>query len=162
MEPSEWRYKVSPFQRMRGVILRAGFRLSPGDPRPIEARMKSHRADRESKGHFLYPCAGSVFKNNRAFGAPTGQLVDSLGLKGRSIGGAQIAPYHGNIVINTGGATARDVRALIELMETEVLRELGLRLEREVILAGEWETVAPRADQGSPSPRRVNVAFIVR
>jgi UDP-N-acetylmuramate dehydrogenase len=138
MDPAEWRYKMSPFQRMRGVILRAGFRLSPGDPSQVEARMKGHRADRESKGHFLYPCAGSVFKNNRAFGAPTGQLVDSLGLKGRSIGGAQIAPYHANIVINTGGATARDVRALIELMETEVLRKLGHRLEREVILAGEW------------------------
>lgn len=152
MDPSEWRYKMSPFQRMHGVILRAGFRLSPGDPRRIEAQMKGHRADRESKGHFLYPCAGSVFKNDRAFGAPTGQLVDSLGLKGRSIGGAQIAPYHGNIVINTGGATARDVRALIELMETEVLRKLGHHLEREIILAGEWETVAPQADQGSPSP----------
>ncbi len=100
--------------------------------------MKGHRADREGKGHFLYPCAGSVFKNNRAFGAPTGQLLDSLGLKGRSIGGAQVAPYHGNIVINTGGATAADVRALIELMETEALRARGLRLEREVILTGEW------------------------
>jgi UDP-N-acetylmuramate dehydrogenase len=138
MDPSEWRYKVSPFQGMRSVILQAGFRLAPGDPIAIEARMKSHRRDRESKGHFLYPCAGSVFKNNRAFGAPTGQLVDSLGLKGRGIGGAQIAPYHGNIVINTGGATARDVRELIELMESEVMRALGFKLEREVLLVGDW------------------------
>jgi UDP-N-acetylmuramate dehydrogenase len=137
-EPSEWRYKVSPFQGMGGVIVRAGFRLVHGDAQAIEAKMKSHRADRESKGHFLYPCAGSVFKNNRAFGAPTGQLLDSLGLKGRSVGGAQVAPYHGNIVINTGGATARDVLALIELMEAEVLRAWGFKLEREVILAGEW------------------------
>ena len=68
------------------------------------------------------------------------------------MGGAQIAPYHGNIVINMGGATARDVRALIELVETEVLRKLGHRLEREIILAGEWDTVAPRAEQGSPPP----------
>ena len=69
--------------------------------------MQEHRQDRERKGHFLFPCAGSVFKNNRAFGAPTGVIVDSLGLKGRRIGGAQIAPFHGNIIINTGGATAR-------------------------------------------------------
>ena len=69
--------------------------------------MRDHRQDREKKGHFLFPCAGSVFKNNRAFGAPTGQLVDSLGLKGRRIGGAQIAPFHGNIFINTGGARRR-------------------------------------------------------
>jgi UDP-N-acetylmuramate dehydrogenase len=137
-DPSEWRYKVSPFQGMGGVIVRAGFRLAPGDAPAVEAKMKSHRADRESKGHFLYPCAGSVFKNNRAFGAPTGQLLDSLGLKGRSAGGAQVAPYHGNIVINTGGATARDVLTLIEMMEAEVLRARGFTLEREVIVAGEW------------------------
>jgi UDP-N-acetylmuramate dehydrogenase len=104
----------------------------------MEELMKEHRRDRERKGHFLFPCAGSVFKNNRAFGAPTGQIVDSLGLKGRRIGGAQIAPFHGNIIVNTGGATARDVRALIELVEEEVRRARGFTLEREVILVGEW------------------------
>lgn len=138
MRRDEWDYKVSPFQGMRGVILQAGFRLAPGNPRQIEDRMQEHRQDRERKGHFLFPCAGSVFKNNRAFGAPTGVIVDSLGLKGRRIGGAQVAPFHGNIIINTGGATAQDVRALIELVEDEVRRRLGFRLEREVLLVGEW------------------------
>jgi UDP-N-acetylmuramate dehydrogenase len=138
MRRDEWDYKVSPFQGMRGVILQAGFRLAPGNPRQIEDRMQEHRQDRERKGHFLFPCAGSVFKNNRAFGAPTGVIVDSLGLKGRRIGGAQVAPFHGNIIVNTGGATARDVRALIELVEEEVRRRLGFRLEREVLLVGEW------------------------
>jgi UDP-N-acetylmuramate dehydrogenase len=79
-----------------------------------------------------------VFKNNRAFGAPTGVIVDSLGLKGRRIGGAQVAPFHGNIIVNTGGATARDVLALIELVEDEVRRRRGFQLEREVLLVGEW------------------------
>ena len=138
MRRDEWAYKVSPFQGMRGVILRAGFRLAPGSPRQIEDTMQEHRQDRERKGHFLFPCAGSVFKNNRAFGAPTGVLVDSLGLKGRRIGGAQVAPFHGNIIINTGGATAGDVLALIELVEDEVRRRLGFPLEREVLLVGEW------------------------
>jgi len=140
MNPAEWDYKRSPFQGMQGVIHRAGFRLSSGDPARIEQLMEEHRQDRASKGHFLFPCAGSVFKNNRAFGAPTGRLVDSLGLKGRRIGGAQVAPFHGNIIINTGGATAGDVRALIELVEEEVRRGLGFRLEREVLLVGEWST----------------------
>jgi UDP-N-acetylmuramate dehydrogenase len=135
---ADWDYKRSPFQRGGAVILRAAFRLSPGDPRRIEELMRDHRQDREKKGHFLFPCAGSVFKNNRAFGAPTGKLVDSLGLKGRRIGGAQVAPFHGNIIINAGGATARDVRMLVELVEGEVLRGLGFSLEREVILAGDW------------------------
>ncbi|MGD0724399.1 MAG: UDP-N-acetylmuramate dehydrogenase [Spirochaetia bacterium] len=138
MRRDEWDYKVSPFQGMRGVILRAGFRLAPGNPRQVEDRMQEHRQDREKKGHFLFPCAGSVFKNNRAFGAPTGVIVDSLGMKGRRIGGAQVAPFHGNIIVNTGGATARDVLALIELVEDEVRRRLGFHLEREVLLVGEW------------------------
>jgi UDP-N-acetylmuramate dehydrogenase len=138
MDRSQWDYKRSPFQRMRAVILRAGFRLAPGDPSRIQAEMDAHHDDRVTKGHFLFPCAGSVFKNNRAFGAPTGKLVDSLGLKGRRIGGAQVAPYHGNIIINTGDASARDVRALIELVEGEVAARLGFSLEREVVLAGEW------------------------
>jgi UDP-N-acetylmuramate dehydrogenase len=138
MRRDEWDYKVSPFQGMRGVILRAGFRLAPGNPRQVEDRMQEHRQDREKKGHFLFPCAGSVFKNNRAFGAPTGVIVDSLGMKGRRIGGAQVATFHGNIIVNTGGATARDVLALIELVEDEVRRRLGFHLEREVLLVGEW------------------------
>ena len=138
MRRSEWEYKVSPFQRMRGVILQAGFRLAPGNPLHIEDLMEEHKRDRERKGHFLFPCAGSVFKNNRAFGAPTGVIVDSLGLKGRRIGGAQVAPFHGNIIVNTGGATARDVLALIELVEDEVRRRRGFQLEREVLLVGEW------------------------
>jgi UDP-N-acetylmuramate dehydrogenase len=138
MDRADWDYKRSPFQRDGAVILRAAFRLSPGDPRLMRELMADHRQDREKKGHFLFPCAGSVFKNNRAFGAPTGKLVDSLGLKGRRMGGAQIAPFHGNIIVNTGGASARDVRALVELVEEEVVRSLGFSLEREVILAGDW------------------------
>ncbi len=138
VDPSRWSYKVSPFQSGGRVILRAGMRLAPGDRGRISALMEDHRADRERKGHFLYPCAGSVFKNNRDFGAPTGKIIDSLGLKGRRIGGAQIAPFHGNIIINTGQATAGDVRSLILLMEEEVEKRLGLRLEREVLLVGDW------------------------
>jgi UDP-N-acetylmuramate dehydrogenase len=134
----EWGYKLSPFQGTRRVVLSAGFRLTPGDPREVRAKMETHRRDREAKGHFLFPCAGSVFKNNRAFGAPTGKLLDSLGLKGRRIGGAQVAPFHGNIFINVGGATAADMKALIELAEKETQEKLGFSLEREVILAGEW------------------------
>jgi UDP-N-acetylmuramate dehydrogenase len=138
MSRADWEYKRSPFQQGSAVILRAGFRLAPGDPHLMGELMRDHRQDREKKGHFLFPCAGSVFKNNRAFGAPTGKLVDSLGLKGRRIGGAQIAPFHGNIIVNTGGASARDVRALIDLVEKEVRSSLGFSLEREVILAGDW------------------------
>ncbi len=138
IDPSRWAYKLSPFQTGSRVILRAGMRLAPGDRSAVSAAMAEHRADRERKGHFLYPCAGSVFKNNRDFGAPTGKIIDSLGLKGRRIGGAQIAPFHGNIIINTDRATAHEVRSLIVMIEEEVQKKLGLNLEREVLLIGEW------------------------
>jgi len=138
IDPKEWSYKRSPFQGNDWLILKAGLELTPGDPVEIQASMSDHRQDRERKGHFRYPCAGSVFKNNRAFGAPTGKLVDSLGLNGRRIGGAQIAPYHGNIIINTDRAAAADVRELIELVEREVRVQLGFQLEREVLLVGDW------------------------
>ena len=138
IEPAQWSYKVSPFQSGGRMILRAGMRLAPGDSERIATLMSDHRADRERKGHFLYPCAGSVFKNNRDFGAPTGKIIDSLGLKGRRIGGAQVAPFHGNIIINTGQAMAHEVRSLILAIEEEVESKLGLRLEREVLLVGEW------------------------
>ena len=139
MNRADWSYKRSPFQDGRHVILEAGLRLAPGERSVMEKLMRSHRSDREGKGHFLHPCAGSIFKNNRTFGAPTGQLIDSLGLKGTRIGGAQVAPFHGNIFINTGDARATDMRALIELVEREVRARLGLELEREVILVGDWD-----------------------
>jgi len=139
MRRDDWSYKHSPFQDARRVILSAAFRLAPGNRAEMQTLMQSHRADRERKGHFLHPCAGSIFKNNRAFGAPTGQLIDSLGLKGTRLGGAQVAPFHGNIFINTGDARASDMRALIELVAGEVRTRLGLELEKEVILVGDWQ-----------------------
>jgi UDP-N-acetylmuramate dehydrogenase len=133
MRREDWGYKRSPFQDARRVILSAAFRLSPGSRADMRTLMNSHRQDRDKKGHFLHPCAGSIFKNNRAFGAPTGQIIDSLGLKGTRLGGAQVAPFHGNIFINTGGAKASEMRALIELVAGEVRARLGLELEKEVI-----------------------------
>ncbi len=138
MKKGDWAYKRSPFQAIAGAILSAGFALTPGDPGRIAAEMADHRQDRERKGHFLFPCAGSIFKNNRAFGAPTGKLIDSLGLKGTRAGGAQVAPFHGNIIVNADHARAVDVLSLIELLEREVSRCLGFKLEREVILVGDW------------------------
>jgi UDP-N-acetylmuramate dehydrogenase len=102
-------------------------------PERIRDEMEQNRKDRESKGHYRFPSAGSVFKNNRAFGKPTGQLIDALGLKGHTIGDAQIAPWHGNIIINKGKAKSSDILALVEFMEERVKTELGLKLEREII-----------------------------
>jgi UDP-N-acetylmuramate dehydrogenase len=138
MQKDDWDYKRSPFQGMHGAILSAGFTLARGDPDRITAEMARHQEDRVRKGHFLHPCAGSIFKNNRAFGAPTGKLIDSLGLKGVRSGGAQVAPFHGNIIINIDRARAADVLSLMETLEREVRARLGFELEREVRVVGDW------------------------
>lgn len=135
---SEYSYKRSPFQRMEAIITSATFALLPGDRDSIRAAMIERRLDRMRKGHYLAPSVGSIFKNNRAFGEPTGRIIDSLGLRGFSIGDARVAEYHANIVINTGAATASEILDVIKHIEARVLAERGLRLEREVLLVGAW------------------------
>ena len=156
--PLEWGYKTSPFNKEEKDELRpspsfgafapgqaefaalasVSFRLGRGGKAALLAEAARCRDDREQKGHFRLPSAGSVFKNNEAFGRPTGAIIDELGLRGLQEGGAMIAPWHGNIIVNNGGATARDIRRLIERVAAIVYEKRGLQLEREVIFAGEW------------------------
>jgi len=131
-------YKQSPFQRMDCVILNASFKLEKGDKEKMLIKTAEYRKDREKKGHYLFPCAGSAFKNNRDFGKPTGQIIDELGLKSRQIGGAQIAPFHGNIIINAGKASASDIRALMDETAVKVKEKTGFILEPEILFIGEW------------------------
>jgi len=131
-------YKKSPFQGKRQFILNAEFNLKPDDKPAIRKRMEKNRADRKEKGHYLFPCAGSAFKNNRDFGRPTGRIIDELGLKGYMVGGSQIAPYHGNIIINTGNATASDIRALADDVAAKVKDATGFILEPEILFIGEF------------------------
>ena len=137
-ELSEFSYKVSPYQKRSCVILGAAFALEERNRDDILAEMHEHREDREKKGHFGAPSAGSIFKNSRSFGMPTGKLIDTLGLRGSQIGGAKVSDRHANIIINSGGATAGDVLALIEFVEERVRRSYGYELEREVLLVGRW------------------------
>jgi len=138
-QSAEFGYKRSPFQNMDCLILSASFELIKGSKDKILTEMKKNRQDRQAKGHYDFPCAGSAFKNNRNFGKPTGQIIDELGLRGFSINGAQIAPFHGNIVINTGNATAADIRALMDEVAAKVKTATGFILEPEILFAGEWQ-----------------------
>jgi UDP-N-acetylmuramate dehydrogenase len=135
---AEFGYKKSPFQKGGILILSATFQLKPGESQDIRAKMDAHRKDREAKGHYRCPSAGSVFKNNQAFGKPTGQIIDELGMRGLQKGGAQIAPWHGNIIVNSGNASAGDIRALIEETATKVQAATGFSLEPEVLFIGDW------------------------
>jgi UDP-N-acetylmuramate dehydrogenase len=135
---SEFSYKRSPFQRRDAFILSAVFQLSPGNTEEILAHMDANRRDREEKGHYRFPSAGSVFKNNPEFGKPTGKIIDELGLRGLQIGGARIADWHGNFIINTGGASAKDIRALTEEAAARVKEATGFILEPEILFVGDW------------------------
>ncbi len=95
---------------------------------------KDIETDRNNKRHFDYPSCGSVFKNNRAFGAPTGTIIDRLGLKGMSHGGAMVSPHHGNVIINYRNASAADVLYLIDYASDMVYKEHGIRPENEVVI----------------------------
>jgi len=145
---SPWGYKRSPYQPDRGVtggggelILEATFRLTRLDDEGAArsaAVMRGRRADREAKGHYRLPSAGSVFKNDRSFGAPAGKLLDGLGLRGRRIGDAMVSPWHANIFVNAGHACAADMRALVEMAQAEARAKLHLELEPEVLMVGEF------------------------
>ncbi|MDR3174171.1 MAG: UDP-N-acetylmuramate dehydrogenase [Treponema sp.] len=137
--PGDFGYKKSPFQGRRTLILGALLALAGGESGEIRREMEEHIRDRELKGHYLYPSAGSVFKNNRAFGKPTGKIIDELGLLGLRIGDAQVASWHGNIIINLGRAGAADIRSLTDQIAARVKAARGIELEREILFVGDWE-----------------------
>ena len=136
---ADWDYKISPFQNTPRIVTRAVFKtkkLSEDKKNEIVERCKTCVAERSAKGHFKFPSAGSVFKNNRAFGKPSGKIIDEAGLKGMRSGGAQIAPWHGNFIVNTGGATAEDVRVLVDRIVEIVRQKTGFTLECEILFCG--------------------------
>ena len=91
-------------------------------------------ASRKEKGHFRAPSAGSAFKNDSAHGIIAGKVIDECGLKGFSVGGAQIAPWHGNFIINPERkATAGDIKALSDQVKKIVFEKKGIRLENEIL-----------------------------
>ena len=134
--PDDWDYKKSPFQNKKHFITTVTFILkrAHGDEKmQIAKKCRSYTIQRIEKGHFKYPSAGSVFKNNHSFGAPSGKLIDQCGLKGLQSGGAQIAPFHGNFIINLNHARAADVKALVKIAQDKVREQFGFELEPEII-----------------------------
>jgi UDP-N-acetylmuramate dehydrogenase len=137
-----WGYKKSPFMPGGGregfTVVEIKLRAEPENPLAVARLMRERRADRIKKGHYRFPSAGSMFKNDRRFGEPTGVILDRLGLKGCRVGDAAISPYHANIFVNLGAATARDMRALVEKSQDLVQASLGEKPEPEVLFVGEF------------------------
>ena len=124
-------YRHSLFtDRPDGVVLSAVFRLTAGDPETIRARMAELMQRRKASQPLEYPSAGSTFK--RPVGHFAGGLIQQCGLKGLTVGGAQVSEKHAGFLINLGGATCADVLELIRQVQERVLAETGVRLEPEV------------------------------
>ncbi len=117
------------------IVLEARFRLEKGEQDRIDAAMRDFAARRREKQPLEYPSAGSFFK--RPAGHFAGALIESAGLKGCSVGGAQVSEKHAGFLINAGGATAADFLALMKLVQEKVLAASGVMLEPEVRIVGE-------------------------
>jgi len=117
------------------VILEAAFALRRDDPVALKERAAQYtrrRLETQPTG----PSAGSVFKRTTQY--PAGFLIENAGLKDTRVGGAVISPQHANFIVNVGGATAQDVRKLIELVREKVHAQFKIMLELEIQLVGDW------------------------
>ena len=138
VEYFQFGYDDSILHHRDDVVLTAIFRLVPtpeGDLRRVMRENLAWRDDRHPD-LWLYPCAGSIFQKIQGIGA--GRLIDGCGLKGHVHGKAGIFHKHANIIVNLGGATAREVRDLIDLARDTVLRETGHELIPEIGFIGEF------------------------
>jgi UDP-N-acetylmuramate dehydrogenase len=127
------------------VVVGTTVRLRPEDPARIGTELEEMYRWRREGTPFNQPCCGSVFQNPagpswKQEGGPrtAGQLIEAAGLKGFRRGGAEVSPMHANYVVNTGDATAADVKALIREARQRVADRFGVRLETEVKLIGRW------------------------
>lgn len=124
-------YRTSIYkQHPDWVAVEAEFTLEPGDPEAIRAAMDDYARRRREKQPLNYPSAGSTFKRPEGYFA--GRLIEDAGLKGASVGGAQVSEKHAGFVINQGSATCQDVSALIEHIQKTIYEKFGVQLECEV------------------------------
>ena len=117
------------------MVFSAEFKLTHDDPEAIAERMRDFNARRRNKQPLNLPSAGSTFK--RPTGYFAGALIEGCGLKGHTIGGAQVSEKHAGFVVNIGGATAKDILDLIAYIQKTVKAEKGVDLEPEVRIIGE-------------------------
>ena len=135
LEEMQMGYRTTMPLREGGIVLSATFELREDDKEEIHARMRELNARRRDKQPLNMPSAGSTFK--RPEGHFAGALIEGCGLKGCTIGGAQVSEKHAGFVVNTGSATAQDILDLIAHIQHVVKQETGVDLEPEVKMMGE-------------------------
>ena len=127
--------KQENWRARRRIVLETAIQLTPGDREELIRKMESANTQRRLRtpaGH----CAGSIFKRTMQY--PAGFLIEQAGLKGKRIGGAEVSPKHANFLMNTGSATAADMKALIDLVQQAVWSSFAQRLEPEIEFVGDW------------------------
>ena len=123
-------YRHSIFQNMKCVILEVELIMGKDDKVAIGNRYQEIKKKRFETQPLNVPSAGSIFKRGEDF-IPA-KLIDEAGLKGYTIGGAQVSPKHAGFIVNTGEASTKDVMELIEFIKNEIYKKYGVKLETEV------------------------------
>ena len=127
----QFAYRTSVYaQNPQYVLLGATLAFAHADQTEIRAKMDDYLARRKRTQPLEYPSAGSVFK--RPVGYFAGKLIEDCDLKGRTVGGAQVSPKHAGFIVNVGGATAKDIKSLVEEIQRIVLQKTGVLLECEL------------------------------
>lgn len=131
-----WGYRTSGLAG-RGIIVETALRVVEGDADHIRRNMEASLRRRKRTQPLSMPSAGSVFVNPE--GDSAGRLIEASGLKGARVGGAQVSDVHANFIVNTGGATAADVIALVRLIRDTVKEAHGIELSPEVRFLGSFD-----------------------
>jgi UDP-N-acetylmuramate dehydrogenase len=142
----EFAYDTSRLQRTGEVLLWADFHVRPGEPARLREDARASLAYRKRTQPLHLPSAGCIFRNpdpsldRLPEGIPpsAGALIDRAGLKGRAIGHACVSETHANFIVNQGGASAADIRALVNLCQTKVRKQFGVDLKEEIVCLGEF------------------------
>lgn len=135
-EELELGYRTSVIPKAGYLVLEAEMALEEGNPEEIKALMDDLAFRRKDKQPLEFPSAGSTFKRPEGYFA--GKLIEDAGLKGFSVGGAQVSEKHAGFVINKGDASASDIYALCKAVEQKVMEQFGVSLEMEVKLLGDF------------------------
>jgi UDP-N-acetylmuramate dehydrogenase len=133
-EEMDFSYRHSVVEDEGYIVLEAEMELAYGDKAEIDAKMRELAKARRTKQPLEFPSAGSTFKRPEGYFA--GKLIMDAGLRGYSVGGAQVSEKHCGFVINRGGATAQDVMNLIQDVQDKVYEDFQVKLEPEVKLVG--------------------------
>lgn len=134
-EEHKFEYRKSIFSTTKRIILDTTLKLTKADKKQIQEKINQNNESRKTKQPIDKPSAGSTFKRGEDF--ITAQLIDKCGLKGYTIGGAQVSTKHAGFVVNTGNATASDVINLMELIKKQVQEKFNKNIDLEIEIIGE-------------------------